>query len=85
MKKIVSVGVLVFLLLFSVAFAAVKKTTPEFLLDKFKMKLGDVQSISGIFNGNYDLDGFESSNEDVVEILPNGNLKAKATGSTTLT
>ena len=84
MKKILSVSLILIIMIFSVALAA-NPNTPQFLLDRFKMKLGDTQAIAGIINGKIDYNNFESSNEDVVEILPNGNLKAKTTGYSTLT
>ena len=84
MSKLLMSILMLVLVIFSVAFAATKKT-PEFVLDRFKMKLGDTQAISGIINGDVSLEGFASSNEDAVKILPNGYLKANATGITTLT
>ena len=69
----------------STVFAASIKKQPEFVLEKFQMKLGDTQAISGIINGEVTLDGFESSNEDAVKILSTGSLKAVATGLSTIT
>ena len=84
MKKILSISLILIIMIFSVALAA-NPNTPQFLLEKFKMKLGDTQSLAGIINGKIDYNNFASSNSDVVEILPNGYLKAKTTGYSTLT
>ena len=85
MKKVLRVLLFSLVLCILVASSALAKQATAFNLEKFKMKLGDVQALSGVLNGDYDLDKVDSSNPDVVEILSNGRLKAKATGISTLT
>ncbi len=84
MKKL-SFAIIGFLLVLAIstAFGAVTQK-PEFVLDSFKMKLGSTLPISGIMKGEVDLNGFESSDTTVVEILAGGTLKARSTGRSIL-
>jgi len=85
MERALKVLIISLVLCILVVSSALAKDATAFYLDKFKMKLGDTQPISGILNGDFDLANVESSDTDVVEILYNGKLKAKKTGITTLT
>ncbi len=68
------------------SFAAISKS-PQFVLEKIKMKLGDTTALRSLINGDIELklEGFDSSNPEVAEITPKGYLKAMSTGASTLT
>jgi len=65
---------------------AAYQANPKFNMNKFSMKLGTTQKITGILNvDSVDLSEFSSSNPSVVTVRGDGTLKANGTGISTLT
>lgn len=72
------------MILSAVCFATKNISAPYFVLEKFKMKLGSTQAITGVIKGDYDWRELESSDASVIKITSDGYLKAVSTGYSTL-
>ena len=85
-KKLIALIITIVILVCSFAFAASSTGAPRFVLNKVKVKVGETQKLGSILAGaDIDLDRLNSSNPSVIRILENGNLKAVATGISTIT